>query len=109
MTAAVKATSPDSIVRDVLTQHGPIYFQDMNIKTPQEFSQLTSPFGWTAYEDIGNTVRRTVYAYNVPTANDGPNTQSVYPHIEFSLSPHYPAYMFFCCMSEPESGAHLRG
>jgi len=95
LTAAVQVASSTGLVRDLLTHHGAIYFQNVNLKTPQEFSQFASAFGWSAHEDIGNPVRRTVHAYNVATANEGPNTQPVYPHNEFGLSPHYPAYVFF--------------
>ena len=106
LTAAIQTASSKGLVRDLLTRHGAIYFQNLNLKTPQEFSQFASAFGWAPHEDIGNPVRRTVHAFNVATANEGPNTQPVYPHNEFGLSPHYPAYVFFWCMSEPENGEY---
>lgn len=28
----------------------------------------------------------------------------MYPHNEFGLSPHYPAYVFFYCLEAPETG-----
>ncbi|KAF2806585.1 Clavaminate synthase-like protein [Mytilinidion resinicola] len=76
----------------------------LRLKSPDEFSQFAHAFGWPAHEDIGNPVRRTIHAPNVATANEGPNTQPVYPHNEFGLSPHYPQYVFFFCMSAPETG-----
>lgn len=43
-------------------------------------------------------------APNVATANEGPNTMPVYPHNEFVLSPHYPAYVLFFCVKAAEEG-----
>lgn len=88
----------------LLDQHGAIYFQNLGLKNAEEFSAFAHSFGWTAHEDIGNPVRRTIHAKNVATANEGPNTQPVYPHNEFGLSPHYPAYVLFFCLLAPESG-----
>ncbi|KAF2711035.1 Clavaminate synthase-like protein, partial [Pleomassaria siparia CBS 279.74] len=96
-------TSTGSI-RNLLTKHGAIYFQDLGLANASEFSDFAHAFSWTPHEDIGNPVRRTVLAKNVATANEGPNTQPVYPHNEFGLSPHYPAYVFFFCISAPDSG-----
>jgi alpha-ketoglutarate-dependent taurine dioxygenase len=100
----IKHLSRTNTIRSLLTQHGGIYFSNLALKDADEFSQFASAFGWTPHEDIGNPVRRTVHAYNVATANEGPNTQPVYPHNEFGLSPHYPAYVLFFCVSEPETG-----
>lgn len=91
----------------LLGKHGAIYFQGLGLKTAQDFSDFAHAFGWDAHEDIGNPVRRTIHAKNVATANEGPNTQPVYPHNEFGLSPHYPAYVLFFCLSAPESGRIL--
>jgi hypothetical protein len=33
-----------------------------------------------------------------------PPSHRIYPHNEFGLSPHFPAYIFFCCLSQPDSG-----
>ncbi|KAL2132254.1 hypothetical protein VTI74DRAFT_4049 [Chaetomium olivicolor] len=91
-------------IRSLLDQHGAIYFQDLNLQDAHQFSAFAHAFGFVAHEDIGNPVRRTVLAPNVATANEGPNTMPVYPHNEFGLSPHYPAYVFFYCISPPETG-----
>ncbi|KAK4125177.1 Clavaminate synthase-like protein [Parathielavia appendiculata] len=91
-------------IRSLLDQHGAIYFQDLALENPLEFSKFAHAFGYVPHEDIGNPVRRTVLAPNVATANEGPNTMPVYPHNEFGLSPHYPAYVFFYCVSPPETG-----
>lgn len=91
-------------IEQLLNQHGAIYFQDLNLQNPDEFSQFAHAFGFIPHEDIGNPVRRTILAPNVATANEGPNTMPVYPHNEFGLSPHYPAYVFFYCVSPPETG-----
>lgn len=104
LVAEIKHLSQSNTIRTLLTQHGGIYFSNLGLKDAGEFSQFASAFGWTPHEDIGNPVRRTVHAYNVATANEGPNTQPVYPHNEFGLSPHYPAYVLFFCLSEPENG-----
>ncbi|KAH7110062.1 hypothetical protein B0J11DRAFT_512602 [Dendryphion nanum] len=91
-------------IRTLLNAHGGIYFQDLNLQNADEFSQFAHAFGYVPHEDIGNPVRRTVLAKNVATANEGPNTKPVYPHNEFGLSPHYPAYVFFYCHSAPTAG-----
>lgn len=91
-------------IRTLLNAHGAIYFQDLGLKNAEEFSKFAHAFGYVPHEDIGNPVRRTVLAKNVATANEGPNTQPVYPHNEFALSPHFPAYIFFYCDSAPDSG-----
>lgn len=102
--SSIKQLTASNTIRDLLTQHSAIYFKDLGLSGAEEFSQFASAFGWTPHEDIGNPVRRTIHAYNVATANEGPNTQPVYPHNEFGLSPHYPAYVLFYCFSEPETG-----
>lgn len=104
LVAAIKRLSYPSTIRDLLTKHGAILFKDVNIQNASEFSEFATAFGWSAHEDIGNPVRRTLLAPNVATANEGPNTQPVYPHNEFGLSPHYPQYVFFYCVSAPETG-----
>lgn len=104
LVTAAKTASSSGLVRDLLTRHGAIYFKDLSLKAAEEFSQFACAFGWTPHEDIGNPVRRTVHAFNVATANEGPNTQPVYPHNEFGLSPHYPAYLFFYCKETAETG-----
>lgn len=102
--SAASQLAASGTIRDLLTNHGAIHFKDLGLKSPDEFSQFARSFGWSPHEDIGNPVRRTILAYNVATANEGPNTQPVYPHNEFGLSPHYPAYVFFYCHSAPETG-----
>ncbi|KAK1569713.1 uncharacterized protein LY79DRAFT_679488 [Colletotrichum navitas] len=87
LVAAIQELSSNEKLRALLYEHGAVYFQNLD-----EFSQFAHAFGWTAHEDIGNPVRRTIRAKNVATANEGPNTQPVDPHNEFGLSPHYPAY-----------------
>jgi alpha-ketoglutarate-dependent taurine dioxygenase len=106
LVAAVRQASRDGTIRSYLDRHGGIYFQDLGLETADEFSRFAHAFGWTQHEDIGNPVRRTVHAPNVATANEGPNTQPVYPHNEFGLSPHYPAYVLFYCASPPETGGY---
>lgn len=91
----------------LLDKHGAIYFQNLGLKDAEQFSRFAHSFGWTAHEDIGNPVRRTIHTKNVATANEGPNTQPVYPHNEFGLSPHYPSYVLFFCLSAPETGELL--
>ncbi|KAL1967160.1 hypothetical protein VTN77DRAFT_3451 [Rasamsonia byssochlamydoides] len=102
---SIKRLSTAGKIRELLNTHGgAIFFKDLGLKSAEEFSQFAQAFGWTPHEDIGNPVRRTVVAFNVATANEGPNTMPVYPHNEFGLSPHYPAYVFFYCASAPETG-----
>lgn len=43
-------------------------------------------------------------APNIATANEGPHTMPVFRHNEFGLSPHFPDYVFFYCVSVPETG-----
>jgi hypothetical protein len=95
-------------LREILDINGAIYFQNLRLKDAHEFSAFAHAFGWAPHEDIGNPVRRTIHAKNVASANEGPNTQPVYPHNEFGLSPHFPAYVMFYCASAPESGKHER-
>jgi hypothetical protein len=102
--AEVQNLTASGQIRHILDQHGAIYFQDLGIENPEEFSKFAHAFGFVPHEDIGNPVRRTILAPNVATANEGPNTMPVYPHNEFGLSPHYPAYVFFYCVSPPETG-----
>jgi hypothetical protein len=102
--STIKTLSHTGTIRSLLTQHGAIYFSGLGLSTAEEFSQFASAFGWKPHEDIGNPVRRAVNAFNVATANEGPNTDPVYPHNEFGLSPHYPAYVLFYCFSAPETG-----
>lgn len=102
--AEIKSLSSTGTIRSLLSQHGSIYFSGLGLSTAEEFSQFASAFGWNPHEDIGNPVRRTEHAFNVATANEGPNTDPVYPHNEFGLSPHYPAYVLFYCFSQPETG-----
>ncbi|KAF2001515.1 Clavaminate synthase-like protein [Amniculicola lignicola CBS 123094] len=82
-------------IRSLLTKHSAILFQDLGLKDANEFSRFAHAFGFVEHEDIGNPVRRTILAKNVATANEGPNTQPIYPHNEFGLSPHYPAHPEF--------------
>lgn len=103
--SAVSQLAANGTIRDLLTNHGAIHFKGLELQSAEEFSRFARSFGWSPHEDIGNPVRRTVLAYNVATANEGPNTQPVYPHNEFGLSPHYPAYVFFYCQSAPETGS----
>lgn len=104
LVATIKSLAGSGTIRSLLTQHGAIYFSGLGLSTADDFSQFASAFGWIPHEDIGNPVRRTVHAFNVATANEGPNTDPVFPHNEFGLSPHYPAYVLFYCFSEPETG-----
>jgi alpha-ketoglutarate-dependent taurine dioxygenase len=100
----IRQLSASGELHRLLSKHGAIYFRNLRLQTPDEFSNFAHAFGWTAHEDIGNPVRRTIHAKNVASANEGPNTQPVYPHNEFGLSPHYPAYVFFYCVSAPDQG-----
>ncbi|KAK0643287.1 hypothetical protein B0T16DRAFT_391837 [Cercophora newfieldiana] len=104
ITTEIRDLAASGQIRTLLDKHGAIYFQGLGLKDAHEFSKFAHAFGWKAHEDIGNPVRRTVLAKNVATANEGPNTQPVYPHNEFGLSPHYPAYVMFYCVSAPETG-----
>lgn len=104
LSAAVAGYSASGLIRRLLDNHGAIIFKGIELKNAEEFSQFARSFGWSPHEDIGNPVRRTVLAYNVATANEGPNTQPVYPHNEFGLSPHYPAYVLFYALSAPKTG-----
>lgn len=102
--AGVEELSLSGNLRELLDTHGAIYFQGLGLKNAEEFSRFAHAFGWAPHEDIGNPVRRVVHAKNVASANEGPNTQPVYPHNEFGLSPHYPAYVLFYCVSPPDTG-----
>lgn len=104
ITSEIQTLSASGRIRDLLDRHGAIYFQGLGLRDADEFSQFAHAFGWTPHEDIGNPVRRTVLAPNVATANEGPNTMPVYPHNEFGLSPHYPAYVLFFCVKAAEEG-----
>ena len=105
LTEQVARLSSDNEIRALLDAHGgAIFFPNLGLLSPNEFSAFAGAFGWKAHEDIGNPVRRTIIAPNVATANEGPNTKPVYPHNEFGLSPHYPAYVLFYCEKAPESG-----
>jgi len=104
ITAEIRDLTASGRIRSLLDRHGAIYFQGLDLKDADEFSKFAHAFGWVAHEDIGNPVRRTIHAKNVATANEGPNTQPVYPHNEFGLSPHYPAYVLFFCVTAPETG-----
>lgn len=104
--AAVRDLSETGQLSKILAKNGAIYFQNLGLKDAHEFSKFAHAFGWLPHEDIGNPVRRTVLAKNVATANEGPNTQPVFPHNEFGLSPHYPAYVLFYCVSAPETGRY---
>ncbi|OBR04849.1 Taurine catabolism dioxygenase [Colletotrichum higginsianum IMI 349063] len=88
LVAEVEELSSSGKLRVLLDKHGAVYFQNLGLESAEQFSQFAHAFGWTAHEDIGNPVRRTIHAKNVATANEGPNTQPVYPHNEFGLSPH---------------------
>ncbi|KAL2018684.1 hypothetical protein VTK56DRAFT_519 [Thermocarpiscus australiensis] len=102
--AEIQHLTASGQIQSLLDRHGAIYFQDLGLKDAHEFSKFAHAFGFEPHEDIGNPVRRTILAPNVATANEGPNTVPVYPHNEFGLSPHYPAYVFFYCLSAPETG-----
>lgn len=104
ITNEIRDLTASGHIRALLEGHGAIYFQGLGLRDAHEFSKFAHAFGWKAHEEIGNPVRRTVLAKNVSTANEGPNTQPVYPHNEFGLSPHYPAYVMFYCVSAPETG-----
>ncbi|TDZ67515.1 Clavaminate synthase-like protein [Colletotrichum trifolii] len=104
LVAEVERISASGKLRDLLDTHGGIYFQNLGLQSAEEFSRFAHAFSWTPHEDIGNPVRRIIHAKNVATANEGPNTQPVYPHNEFGLSPHYPAYVLFYCASAPNTG-----
>ncbi|KAK3379057.1 hypothetical protein B0T24DRAFT_144790 [Lasiosphaeria ovina] len=104
ITAEIRELAASGRISGLLDRHGAVYFQDLGLKNAHEFSKFAHAFGWLPHEDIGNPVRRTVLAKNVATANEGPNTQPVYPHNEFGLSPHYPAYVLFYCVTAPETG-----
>lgn len=106
--AIIKTLSKQGVIADLLRVHGAIYFKDLELLGAEDFSQFATAFGWSPHEDIGNPVRRTVHAYNVATANEGPNTLPVHPHNEFGLSPHYPAYVFFYCASPPTTGKQTK-
>ncbi|KAL2816971.1 taud/tfda taurine catabolism dioxygenase [Aspergillus granulosus] len=102
--SAIRSLSAAGTIASLLLTHSAIYFRDLNLASAEEFSAFASAFGWTPHEDIGNPVRRTVHAFNVATANEGPNTQPVYPHNEFGLSPHFPKWVFFYCADPPDTG-----
>ncbi|KAF2011585.1 Clavaminate synthase-like protein [Aaosphaeria arxii CBS 175.79] len=102
--AEIQDLSKTGKIRSLLNTHGAIFFKDLKIENAEQFSQFAHSFGYVPHEDIGNPVRRTILAKNVATANEGPNTQPVYPHNEFGLSPHFPAYVFFYCFSAPDTG-----
>ncbi|KAG6361042.1 hypothetical protein INS49_009261 [Diaporthe citri] len=104
LVAEVEELSSSGELERLLNKHGTIYFQGLGLKNAEEFSRSAHAFGWAPHEDIGNPVRRVVHAKNVASANEGPNTQPVYPYNEFGLSPHYPAYVFFYCVSPPATG-----
>ncbi|KAH7031485.1 uncharacterized protein B0I36DRAFT_243103 [Microdochium trichocladiopsis] len=104
LTDTIRGLAANGTIRKLLDAHGAIYFNNLGLTSPDDFSDFAHSFGWLPHEDIGNPVRRTLLARNVATANEGPNTQPVYPHNEFGLSPHYPAYVFFYCVYDMRQG-----
>lgn len=100
----IKKLTASGEIRSLLNKHGAVYFQNLHLKSADEFSQFAHAFGFAPHEDIGNPVRRTVLAPNVATANEGPKTMPIFPHNEFGLSPHFPSYVFFYCAEAPETG-----
>ncbi|TIC94293.1 hypothetical protein CH35J_009270 [Colletotrichum higginsianum] len=82
LVAEVEELSSSGKLRVLLDKHGAVYFQNLGLESAEQFSQFAHAFGWTAHEDIGNPVRRTIHAKNVATANEGPNTQ---PGVKYQL------------------------
>ncbi|KAL1616692.1 hypothetical protein SLS54_008259 [Diplodia seriata] len=97
--------SSTGAIHTLLASHGgAIHFRNLPLRSAAAFSHFAHAFGWTPHETIGNPVRRTTLAPNVATANEGPPTLPIYPHNEFALSPHHPAYVLFYCLAAPTAG-----
>ncbi|KAL0253471.1 hypothetical protein SLS55_010450 [Diplodia seriata] len=101
----IQRLSSSGAIHTLLAAHGgAIHFRNLPLRSADAFSLFAHAFGWTPHETIGNPVRRTSLAPNVATANEGPPTLPIYPHNEFGLSPHHPAYVLFYCSAAPSTG-----
>lgn len=102
------ATRGDTLRRLLSESGGAIQFKGTPLRTAEDFSAflhvLAQGSGWTAHVDKGLMVVRRPYAANVATANEGPSDQEIGSHNEYGLSAHYPSYIAFFCLSEPEVG-----
>lgn len=83
-------------------------FTDTPLRTAEDFSKfvhtLAKGAGWKPHIDKGLMVLRRQHADNVATANEGPPHHPIGSHNEYGLSSHYPSYIAFFCLSEPEEG-----
>lgn len=102
------ATRGDTLDKLLADGGGAIQFKGTPLRTAEDFSAflhaLARGRGWKPHVDKGLMVVRQPYAANVATANEGPPDQEIGSHNEYGLSAHYPSYIAFFCMSEPEEG-----
>ncbi|KAJ6455817.1 hypothetical protein C8R45DRAFT_845497 [Mycena sanguinolenta] len=82
-------------LQKTLNAHGAILLRGLPVTSPDEFSQLLHTFGWTPHEDVGNPVKRKVFAPAVAKANEGPPSLYIAAHSEFGISNIFPSNICF--------------
>ncbi|GAA5863625.1 hypothetical protein JCM8547_003672 [Rhodosporidiobolus lusitaniae] len=96
---AISKLEASGELKELTTKHGgAVLIRGTHAKAPEDFSRIVSALKLgKPHEELGNPVVRNVLAPNVATANEGPNTQPVFPHSEFGWSAHYPSSIVFFC------------
>ncbi|KAL2065863.1 hypothetical protein VTL71DRAFT_3533 [Oculimacula yallundae] len=90
---------------------GVINFKNMPLHTADDFSKFvtalagTGSHGLVPHKDFGGQVLRREHAKHVVATNEGPSTDIITWHNEYSVSPSHPHYViFFCEKSAPVGG-----
>ena len=103
------AAAARPVIDAELRAHGCILFRGMPVTSADDFSAFLAALNYPTMDTHGVS-QRPEYAENVFGASDDvPPSHSLHMHNEQAYirpdaQPSYPRKLFFCCLSEPESG-----
>ncbi len=89
-----------------LSRHGAILFRGLPVNSDSDFDSVIQSFGlknFTYAESLSNAVRRN-RTERVFTANEAPESVSIFLHHEMAQTPVYPSKLFFYCEQAAHSG-----
>jgi len=87
-----------------VSEHGVVMFRGIPQRTPQDFDEFCTSFGFDALPYIGGAAPRTNVWGNVHTTNESPPSSLITFHHELAQVPRWPHYLFFFCEVAPKEG-----
>ncbi len=88
---------------DCLAKHGAVLFRGYHVDTTLQFQRALKLVGGNLLDYIDGNSPRTKQSKGIYTSTEYPADQIISLHNELSYCAKWPSYLYFCCVTPPET------